>query len=75
MRKANCIYCGEHANVNFSIFGPAKSGEYCSECYEEYGLAMPGKPWCLIGPPDDISPWQANAIRDLEETLSTLGDV
>ena len=69
MRIGKCDGCGARSRmVNWAyrtLRMPA--GNYCDECYEKFDLEYHRKPTSIAATKDDISPWQENAIRDLEE--------
>ena len=71
MRIGKCDGCGARSRmVNWANqlhpWHP-KPGYYCDVCYDKFNLEDRPKKTSVAATKDDISPWQENAIRDLEE--------
>jgi len=69
MQVDRCHGCGYVRWVNVATRNGVCMGEYCAECFDLIDHDKVDRPWAKPATidRDGASPWQENAIRDLEE--------
>lgn len=75
MRKAVCFGCNQMRLVNYAFStrvarAHIRPGEYCADCYDRFDLEVRPARTAISATKDETSPWQENAIRELEDMCS-----
>lgn len=74
LRHDRCDECGRLEMTNCVIVGGKAIARFCADCWDYCGPVDDRPAFGGHPPPveEDYNPWQSNAVKDLEESLSEL---